>query len=209
MPWLDRLARLRGTPPEKSEPDPKNDEIIQERLEVFAGREDTAPDVEPEGGHPNVPQEQAPHEVATQPPPTTAHFRNFLLSAVAPEAQLADGAITTALVGIDVADGEDPTHVLDLMASLEEMAAVIFRRGDVTFPAGPAEMLLVCPERTPEEGRNALARLQRVSASLGTLRAALFSLDGDPRDSLAELQAALQVCRATGLILVDKTILHG
>lgn len=148
--------------------------------------------LEPAVAQPPAPAEEVPSAVA-QPDPVD-------------EVETADGSITTALVGIDVADGEDPAHVLELMASLEELAAVIFRRGDVTYPAGPAEMLLVCPERTPEEVRDAIGRLRRASAPLGIVRAALFSLQGDPLGSLPELQAALAVCRAARLELVDKTL---
>ena len=191
---------------------PLTEEPAPDRPEAQAP-EAQAPDVqEPEVREPEglKPDDEGPRTRENSPPlPVTADLATLPDSALEPRVQVEVGAITTVLIGIDVFDGEDPAHVLDLMTSLEELAAVIFRRGDVTYPAGPAEMLLVCPERTPEEVRDAIARLRRAAAHLGTLRAALFNLEGDPRDSLPELQAALAVCRATGLQLVDRTVFQG
>lgn len=180
MPWLDLLAKFRGYPPDRKPAlDQVTNQIIQERLEDLGEREAAEP-----GTH-------------ADPIQTTP---------AAPDLQPADGAITTVLVGIDAVEAEDPARLLDRLAALEELAAKIFRRGDVTYPAGPAEILLLCPERTPAEVRDAIARLRRQWIPQGTLRAALFSLDGDPRDSLPQLKAALEACRATGLELIDRTL---
>ena len=190
MPWLDLLAKFRGSPPDRKPAlDQVTNQIIQARLEDLGEREAAEPGTQ--AGPVQSPGGAVPGSTPA-----------------APDLQPADGAITTVLVGIDAGEAVDAARLHDRLAAREELAALIFRRGDVTYPAGPAEILLVCPERTPAEVRDALARLRRLWIPQGTLRAALFSLDGDPRDSLPELEAALEVCRATGLELIDRTLVE-
>jgi len=111
--------------------------------------------------------------------------------------------VSAILFGIDTPEGGDPARILDLMTALEEQAASIFVEGDLTYPAGAAELLVVAPGRTPADLRAAFMRMRNEFAPLAEVRAALLTLDGAPRDSLPRFQAALAVCRAAHRDFVD------
>lgn len=217
MSWLDRLAKRGSSAP--ADPvrlggDSTTEDLILEWLEIHSneGQEELEAEDRPPSLSPLEPS--APDADSSPPGPVTAadtdEFGDWPTAGPEPTTApspdpSADEPITTVLVGFDVPPGEDPTALLEMMVSLEELAAVIFRRGDVTYPAGPAEMLLVCPERSPGEVRELVDRLQRAASPMGKLRAAILNAVGDPRQALGDLEAELAICRRASLDLVDRT----
>lgn len=112
--------------------------------------------------------------------------------------------LCVALIGLDPAEGVDPSDALE---ALRQLSAGAVRRQDVVTDRGPAEVLMMLLETTYSAGWVVTERIHhRVSAArVGTLRCVLVApaRSDTLREVLDELDSGLEACRDTGLLFAD------
>jgi hypothetical protein len=110
------------------------------------------------------------------------------------------------LIGLEVELGTRAEDLEDRMSGLEEVVAGAVRAQDAVFQLGRSELMLMLPETRPEVARVVMARIQqRTRMGVGEVRAALAppAAGRGLEELLDELEAALELCRSTGVDFAD------